>query len=244
MSAEAPEVLLEARVHAEDNVYFSGNVVGLLGTVIIRGRENPSSHNNRCYMAHFDNFLLKKLSLLSPLDPTLQCMLTIFTSDSFHGDPYHLASNICKQPDPVVQRQLDELRNILTPNIYGEFDGYRKMTRDFFTDRARSRSHYRDKLKNIELAVMLLKYLAPQRSLSEPGSILDQDCSTIAQNILSRFRREPRLVTFLRINQVRDDLVHRQNLVLAIEAYIKEYDLGITDDAFIWTRVTGTPYPF
>ncbi|KAF8799036.1 hypothetical protein BYT27DRAFT_7202800 [Phlegmacium glaucopus] len=188
----------------------------------------PTSHSDgclcRCYMAHFDNFLLKKLSILPPLDHTFQCMLTITTSDLFHGDVYFLASNICKQPDPVVRRQLHELRITLTPGVYAEFQEYSKMMRDFFTDQARSKSYYRDKSKYIELVVTLLQHLVQQRSLR-----LDRDCSTIAQEILSRFPREPRLVTFLRTNQVRDALAHQQNLVLAIKAYIKEYDLGNTE---------------
>ncbi|KAF8799040.1 hypothetical protein BYT27DRAFT_7202813 [Phlegmacium glaucopus] len=191
----------------------------------------PTSHTEgclcRCYMAHFDNFILKKLSVLPPLDPTFQCMLTIFTFDSIHGDAYLLASNICQQPDPVVQRQLDKLRIILAPTGYGrDFQEYSKMMQDFFTDQARSKSHYRNKSKYIELAVILLQYFTHQHSLRV--STQDRDCSTIAQEILSCFPREPRLVKFLRTNKVLDDLGYRQNLVLAIEAYIKdpEYDLG------------------
>ncbi|KAF8801445.1 hypothetical protein BYT27DRAFT_7198239 [Phlegmacium glaucopus] len=197
----------------------------------------------RCYTAHFDNFLLKKLSVLPPLDPTFQCMLTvltILTPDLFYlGNANIFASNICKQPDPIVQRQLDELRSTLVPERYCLYSNagaeeLREMTRDFFTDQARSKSYYRDKSKYIELAAMLLKYLAQKRSrprlqVGVIDSGLDQDCSTIAQEILSRFPREPRLVTFLRTNQLRDDVVDRQSLMLTFEAYIKDYDLGNTD---------------
>ncbi|KAF8811636.1 hypothetical protein BYT27DRAFT_6440550 [Phlegmacium glaucopus] len=124
-------------------------------------------------------------------------------------------SNICIRPDPVVRRQLNELQDtiLLGRTSYRE---YRKMTRDFFTDQARSKSYYRDKSKYTELAVMLLQYLARHRSLG-----LERDSSTIVQEIFSRCPREPRLVTFLRSNQVPDDLKDRQNIVLAIKAYIK-----------------------
>ncbi|KAF8799377.1 hypothetical protein BYT27DRAFT_6862444 [Phlegmacium glaucopus] len=187
----------------------------------------PTSHTEeclcRCYMAHVDNFLLKKLSVLPPSDSTFQYMLTILTCNSFHGDVFTLALFICQQPDLVIWRQLDELRITLAPIDYSvaEFQEYRQMTRDFLTDQARSKSYYRDKSKYIELVVILLRYLAEQDSLFGFGSVQYRDCSTIAQEILSRFPREPRLVIFLRTNQLRDDVEHRQNLVLAVKAYIK-----------------------
>ncbi|KAF8799382.1 hypothetical protein BYT27DRAFT_6862543 [Phlegmacium glaucopus] len=108
------------------------------------------------------------------------------------------------------------------------------MTRDFLTDQARSKSYYRDKSKYIELAAISLRYLAQWPSLFELGSVQDQACSTITQEILSRFPRESRLVWCLRTNHVREDLLYRWSLVREIKAYIKfilfkDYDLGKTE---------------
>jgi len=129
----------------------------------------PTSHTEgclcRCYMVYFDNLLLRKLSDLAPSDPAIQCMLTIFTLNSYHKNAYVSASTVCESvKDPDTE---NHLRQLLAYPMHQDLLEYRTMARDFFTDRARSKRYYRDKSNYMELAVILLHYLSHIR-LSVP----------------------------------------------------------------------------
>lgn len=119
----------------------------------------PMSHTegclSRCYMVHFDNFLLKKHSPFPLLD---------HTSDLGPRDARSLASDVCKH-----LKEPDTKKRLYTVADHMGFDSpeYGTMIQEFFSGGLRPylKRHYRDKLKYMELALILLQYLSLPCSL-------------------------------------------------------------------------------
>ncbi|KDR82286.1 hypothetical protein GALMADRAFT_135644 [Galerina marginata CBS 339.88] len=178
------------------------------------------------YLAEFDGHLLAQISHY-PSNAHTDCLIAGLTLDSyFKGHNGYRLMEIITQHIPTFQRSplITDKTWLYLIGLSALDADYSSMLTAFFTDKSRSRHYFVTPARYVELANRILKYLSRpyvDGYFADGREPTERYASATLQEILIRLPKNRLLVLYLRAQPIREDAYGREQMVEAIEAYIK-----------------------